>query len=85
MPQTTMTSREANQDFSRAKRASKNGPVIITERGVPAQVLLGYEEYRRLLGEPASILDALAMPGTDDIEFETPPRSKELPREIDLS
>ena len=36
----TMTSREANQDFSRAKREAKSGPVIITERGRPASVLL---------------------------------------------
>ena len=32
MAETVLTSREANQDFSRAKRAAKNGPVIITER-----------------------------------------------------
>jgi hypothetical protein len=36
----TTPSREANQHFSRAKRAAKAGPVISTERGRPANVLL---------------------------------------------
>ena len=85
MPQTTMTSREANQDFSRAKRASKNGPVIITERGVPAQVLLGYEDYRKLLGKQPNLLDLLAMPESDHIELEIPARTLDPLREIDLS
>jgi hypothetical protein len=30
---TTITSREFNQDVSRAKRAAKKGPVIVTGRG----------------------------------------------------
>ena len=58
----TMTSREANQDFSRAKREAKSGPVIITERGRPANVLMTYDEYRRLVGKPQSILEQLAIP-----------------------
>jgi prevent-host-death family protein len=85
MSHTTLTSREANQDFSRAKRAAQSGPVIVTERGKPALVLLKYEDYQRLLTKPQSILEALAMPGMEDVEFEIPPRSKDLPRETDLS
>ena len=81
----TMTSREANQDFSRAKREAKSGPVIITERGRPANVLLTYEEYRRLIGPRTHIVDALQMPGQEEIEFEPPPRRKAAPRKIDLS
>jgi prevent-host-death family protein len=81
----TMTSREANQDFSRAKREARSGPVIITERGRPANVLLSYEEYRRLIGRQTNIVDALQMPGQEDIEFEPPPRRKAAPRKIDLS
>ena len=80
-----MTSREANQDFSRAKRAAKVEPVLITERGTPAAVLLSYDEYRRLTGKRTNILDLLAMPGQEDVEFELPPRIKDEPREIDLS
>ena len=80
-----MTSREANQDFSRAKREAKSGPVLITERGRPSTVLLSYDEYRRLTGERKNILDLLAMPGQEEVEFEPPPRDKTPPREIDLS
>ena len=83
-PETFMTSREANQDFSRAKRAAKTGPVIITERGKPAQVLVSYETYRRLQGVERSILEALAMPGGDDIELDLPERRVEPLRELDL-
>jgi prevent-host-death family protein len=79
----TMTSREANQDFSRAKREAKSGPVIITERGRPANVLLTYDEYRRLVGKPRSILDRLAAADTEEIELELPNRRIELFRDID--
>ena len=51
----TMTSREANQDFSRAKREAKSGPVIITERGRPAEcldVLRRIQEVDREAQEP---------------------------------
>jgi prevent-host-death family protein len=84
MPETLMSSREANQNFSRAKRAAKDGPVIITERGKPAQVLVNYEDYRRLQGSQRSILEALAMPGGEDIELDLPERVVEPLREIDL-
>ena len=48
---TTFTSREFNRDVSAAKRAAANGPVIVTDRGQPAYVLLGIDDYRRLDGE----------------------------------
>ncbi len=47
---TTLSSREFNQDASRAKPAPKAGPVIITERGRPAHVLMTIEDYRKLAG-----------------------------------
>lgn len=81
----TMTSREANQDFSRAKREARSGPVIITERGRPANVLMSYDEYRKLTGKPKNLFDLLAMPGQEEVEFEPPPREKSPPRPIDLS
>jgi PHD/YefM family antitoxin component YafN of YafNO toxin-antitoxin module len=37
---TTISSREFNQDVSRAKRIAFKGPVFITDRGRPAHVLL---------------------------------------------
>ncbi|MGI4756980.1 MAG: type II toxin-antitoxin system Phd/YefM family antitoxin [Janthinobacterium lividum] len=69
---TTLSSREFNQDTSRAKKASSKGPVFITDRGRPAHVLLSMEEYQRLSGKPRSILEALSMPGLADIEFDPP-------------
>jgi prevent-host-death family protein len=69
---TTLTSREFNQDTSRAKKAAQEGPVFITDRGEPAHVLLSIEEYRKLTGGHRSIADALAMPGDADFEFDPP-------------
>jgi len=81
---TTLSSREFNQDTSRAKKAAAEGPVFITDRGRPAHVLISIAEYRRLTGGRRSIVEALSMPGLGDVEFE-PPRSRELPRAPDLS
>lgn len=69
---TTLSSRELNQDIGRAKRAAAQGPVIITDRGKPAHVLLSIEEYQRLTGERRTLAEALAMPGMEDIEFDPP-------------
>ncbi len=84
MTVTTLTSREFNQDTSRAKKAAAEGPVFITDRGKPAHVLLSIEEYRRLTGKRRSIVDALSMPGPEDIEFD-PPRIKIGLRPADFS
>lgn len=81
---TTLSSREFNQDASRAKKAAKNGPVFITDRGRPAHVLLSIEEYRKLLGTEPNILDLLAMPEAAAIEFETPRLSGKLFRPADF-
>lgn len=70
---TTISSRELNQDVTRAKKAAKHGPVFITDRGKPAHVLLSIEEYQRLTKQRRNIADALAMPDAADIEFEPPP------------
>lgn len=69
---TTLSSREFNQDTSRAKKAAENGPVFITDRGRPAHVLLTVKEYQRLSGTSTSIIDLLSMPGIADVDFEAP-------------
>jgi prevent-host-death family protein len=81
---TTLSSREFNQDTSRAKKAASEGPVFITDRGKPAHVLLSIEEYLRITGKRRNIADLLAMPGLADIELETPPRT-ERAELVDLS
>lgn len=81
---TTLSSREFNQDASGAKKAANEGPVFITDRGRPAHVLLSIAEYQKLISGPTSIIDMLAMPGVEEIEFE-PPRAGTLSRPADLS
>lgn len=81
---TKLSSREFNQDTSRAKRAAKRGPVFITDRGRPSHVLLTVEEYQKLTKGQQSIADLLAMPGAAEIDFE-PPRLDKLHELPDLS
>lgn len=69
---TTISSREFNQGASEAKRAANDGPVFITDRGRPAHVLMSFEHYQRLTQQRRNIADALAMPGSADIDFEAP-------------
>lgn len=72
---TTISSRELNQDLAKAKRDALAGPVIITDRGEPAYVLMSIAEYRSLTGGSRSTVDALAAPDTADIEFDPQPLS----------
>jgi len=80
---TTISSREFNQDTSGAKKAARQGPVFITDRGKPAHVLLSIEDYQKLTGLNADIVDLLVMPEAADIEFETE-RAVIIDRPVDL-
>ena len=84
MPITTMTSREFNQDASRAKKAAVDGPVFITDRGKPAHVLLNIEDYRKLTGNQMTVADALGQRDGADFDFE-PPRAGRLYRPADVT
>ena len=68
----TISSRVFNQNPSRAKHDAEAGPVIITDRGVPAFVLLRYDTWKqRDDAKPRrSLLDVLR--ADDDIDFEPP-------------
>lgn len=57
---TTMSAREFNQDVSAAKREAAQGPVVITDRGEPAFVLLSIEEYRRLGEDGVDLVERLS-------------------------
>jgi prevent-host-death family protein len=85
MSVTKLTSREFNQDTSRAKRAAKRGPVFITNRGRPSHVLLTVEEYHRITGRQRSIADLLGMPQAAEIEFEPSPLRGNLHEPADLA
>lgn len=81
---TTLSSRQFNQDASKAKKAAKAGPVFITDRGRPAHVLLTFGEYKKITGGRTKIADLLAMPGSEDTELEIP-QFRDLARPADLS
>lgn len=82
----TISSREFNQDTSKAKKqATEHGLVFITDRGRPAHVLMSVERYQELVGAgDKNILELLAMPEAAEIEFK-PPRVDGLYRPADLS
>ena len=71
-----ISSRDLNQDVGRAKRAAANGPVLITDRGKPAYVLLTYEDYqRRLIPEKKETLFDLLRDDRPEADFDfEPPR-----------
>jgi prevent-host-death family protein len=82
---TKLSSREFNQDTSRAKRAAKRGPVFITDRGRPSHVLLTAADYEKLTAGQKSIADLLAMPEAASIEFEPPRLLGDVHKPTDLS
>ena len=82
---TKLSSRDFNQDTSRAKRAAKRGPVFITDRGRPSHVLLTVQEYERITGALKSVADLLAMPSAAEVEFEPPRLRGNLHESADLT
>ena len=81
---TRMTGRDFNQDVGRAKRAATKGPVIITDRGKPAFVLMRHETYERLSSRAPSIFALLAQPKGANIDFEAPRLGDELAHAVEL-
>ena len=84
MSTTTMSSREFNQDASGAKRAADKGPVIITDRGRPAHVLLSFEDYQKLLSKGPSLLETLAQKEEGDFDFDPPRMGDDISRAVEL-
>lgn len=83
---TTVSARDFARDLATAKKATRSGPVFITDRGKPALALLQIEDYYRLAGlGPQSLLDAMdAIACPPGIHFE-PQRVGDLPREVDFN
>lgn len=81
----TVTSREFNHDIARAKREAKKGPVIITDRGEPAHVLLSVEQYQSLTGSEKTILELLEMEGVADVEIDLPRIDDLLCKPVELT
>jgi PHD/YefM family antitoxin component YafN of YafNO toxin-antitoxin module len=82
---TKLSSREFNQDTSRAKRAAKKGPVFITDRGRLSHVLLTAEEYQRITQGQKNAADLLAMPEAGQIAFEPARLTGNVHKPADLS
>ena len=82
---TTLSSREFNQDASRAKKAARSGPVFITDRGRPAHVLLSIVDYQQLTHSQLNIVELLAMPLGNDFDFDPARLSGKLYQPADLS
>ena len=73
METTTLTGRDFNQFPSKARKAANKGPVIITDRGRPAHVLMSMEFYLLLTGAQGKTAD-----------FEAPSPSQERAEPADL-
>ena len=84
MATTTISSREFNQDAGGAKKAADKGPVIITDRGRPAHVLLSFEDYQKLLGAGPSLLEVLTQKEEGDFDFDPPRMGDEISRPVDF-
>lgn len=81
---TTISSRDFNQDVGKAKRATAKGPVVITDRGEPAHVLLSISQYQKLTGGTANIAKLLGDAKAAAIPFEPPRASQSTLRVPDL-
>lgn len=82
-----MTSREFNQQVNKAQKAAQIAPVIITNRGKPAFVLMTYDEFEKRDPAPKkSLIELLgdADPACADIEFDIPPRSPAQRRPVEF-
>lgn len=68
------SSRDFARDVSAAKRATADGPVLITDRGRPAFAFLKIEDYFRLAGQAEmSLLGTMdGIPGGGSMAFDAP-------------
>jgi len=79
-----ISSREFNQDVSKAKRAANEGHVFITDRGKPRHVLLSIDDYYKLLGTTQNVADLLSMPESAEIKFDPVPLEDSGLRKVDF-
>lgn len=72
-----------NRLSSVVKKASDEGPQIISVRGKPAAIVLSMEEYNRLTKPKTRLTDFFKDSPLHDIELDLE-RSKDFPREVEL-
>ncbi len=85
MTTTTISSREFGRDTGKVKRAARKGPAFIVDHGRPSHVLLSIEDYYEITGAQTNIVELLAMPCADKIDFEPPRLDGDLVRSADFS
>lgn len=79
-----MTSAAFNQNPSKAKKAADDRPVVITDHGEEAYVLVRYAEFAAHWNQPTNLLEALRDPNqTADTEFK-PDRTDFGTRDVDF-
>ncbi len=79
----TITSRSFNHNPTAAKQAANVSPVQITERGKVSHILLSIDKYQEIIGGSENIVDMLAMPEADDVEFQKLDGTSIKPMEFD--
>jgi hypothetical protein len=78
------SSRDFTRDVAAAKAAALTGPVLITDRGQPAFVMLNIEEYHRLQGKTPSLFALMQqLPEIPDDAVEIPRMEIEF-RDVEL-
>ena len=78
MGSSMLSALEFDQDPSRARHAAAGGPVFIMDGGRPSYVLITIDDYHRLVGKGASIVDLLSADEHCTIDFEPNQASGEL-------
>ncbi|MBX5083422.1 type II toxin-antitoxin system Phd/YefM family antitoxin [Rhizobium lentis] len=65
-----MTSAAFNQNPSKAKKEASERPLVITDHGEAAYVLVSYAEFQANWKAPETLFSALRDPRADEREFE---------------
>jgi PHD/YefM family antitoxin component YafN of YafNO toxin-antitoxin module len=80
----TVSSRLFNQDPTSVKRAATIEPVQITDHGKVSHVLLSIEKYQELTNTQQNIVEMLAMPADQSIDFSVPKLSDSILKVADF-
>jgi hypothetical protein len=67
-----ISSTEFIQNPGQAQQAAEEGPVIITDQGAPAFVLLKHNTYRRISSDGCGIITELLRQDDGDFDFDPP-------------
>ena len=79
-----MTSDDFKHDAAAAMKPAAEGPVVITDGGVPSYVLLSYDRYLQMGGAAVDVVALLSLAEGADIDFE-PPKAGIEPKSGELS